>query len=157
MRSWVKVSLVGAGYVAAFLIASAVAAAWAAVTSGSDGMVAFGESLLFLGVFGVAAVPATGAALFFLRPYPAFWRALAVIAMCIAATGAAAVIIFIVGRSAVVSALAIWAAFAVIRILIAPCLPERSSSPVSLPRCARPGSRFSRPARWRPRSSASAR
>jgi hypothetical protein len=40
----------------------------------SSGMVAFGDSILFLSVFAVTAIPATGAALFFLRPYPLFWR-----------------------------------------------------------------------------------
>jgi len=37
-------------------------------------MYAFGDSVLFLGVLGVAAIPATGTALFFLRPRQGFWR-----------------------------------------------------------------------------------
>ena len=61
MRPAVKVSLVVAGYVVAFLIAFAVVAVYVAATSGPDrqasaGMFAFGDSLLFLAVFGVAAV-----------------------------------------------------------------------------------------------------
>ena len=122
MKPWIKIALVLAGYVAAFVIASAVAAAWSAVAQGSDGMVAFGESLLFLGVFAVAAVPATGGALFFLRPYPKFWRVLSIASLCLAATGLAAAIVFAIGRNEMNSALGMWAAVAVLRILIAPLL-----------------------------------
>jgi hypothetical protein len=50
-------------------------------------MFAFGDSILFLGVFALASLPATGAALFFLRPYEIFWRVLAVGAVAIAVTG----------------------------------------------------------------------
>ena len=66
-----KVGLVAAGYVVALLIASAGVALYVASTSGPDrktygGMYAFGDSLLFLAVFALAAAPATGAALYFL-------------------------------------------------------------------------------------------
>ena len=44
----------------------------------------FGDSLLFLGTLGLAAVPATGAALFFLRGRPAFWKILSISALAIA-------------------------------------------------------------------------
>jgi hypothetical protein len=49
-------------------------------------MYAFGDVLLYLGTFAVAAVPATAGALFFLRPYPRFWKALSATARVIAAT-----------------------------------------------------------------------
>ncbi len=70
MTPRIKVAAVLGGYVVAFLIASAVVAVYVAATSGADrqaygAMYAFGDSLLFLAVFGVAAVPATAAALFF--------------------------------------------------------------------------------------------
>jgi hypothetical protein len=45
---------------------------------------AFGDDLLFLGVFGVAAVVPSGAALFFLRPYRTFWLGLSVAALVVA-------------------------------------------------------------------------
>lgn len=66
-----KMALVACGYVAAFLFAFAILAVYTASTStpdrsASSGMSAFGDSLLFLAVFAVAAIPATGAALFFL-------------------------------------------------------------------------------------------
>ena len=51
------------------------------------GMAAFGDCILFLAIFAVASLPVTGAALFFLRPYPAFWRALAALAVVVALTG----------------------------------------------------------------------
>jgi hypothetical protein len=77
MRPVAKAGLVTLGFIAAFAIAWLVVGIYVAATSGPDrqsssGMYAFGDSLLFLGAFGLAAVPATGAALFFLRPRPAF-------------------------------------------------------------------------------------
>src|SRR5262245_66480261 len=95
MKALAKLGLVGAGYIGAFAIASAVVALHIATTQGPDrrdyaAMFDFGDSLLFLGVFGLAAALPTGAALFFLRPYPRFWRVLSIAAMGVAATGAAA-------------------------------------------------------------------
>ena len=71
--------MVAGGYVAAFLIASAVVAVRVATTNtpeveqASSGMYAAGDAFLFVAVFGVAALVPTGAALFFLRPYRLFW------------------------------------------------------------------------------------
>src|SRR5438034_10033264 len=95
MRPLVKVGLVGAGYIGAFALASAVVTAYVGATSGPDrqnygAMFAFGDDLLFLGVFGVAAVVPSGAALFFLRPYRSFWRVLSVTALVVATTAVAA-------------------------------------------------------------------
>jgi hypothetical protein len=126
MRPPVKVGLVVAGYIVAFLIASAVVGIYVASTSGPDrqgygGMYAFGDSLLFLAVFGVAAVPPTGAALFFPRSYRSFWLALSVAALVIAATGLAAFIDYVAARTAEAdSILHAWSALAVLRILVAP-------------------------------------
>src|SRR5258708_40332625 len=95
MRASVKVGLIAAGYVGAFLVACAVLAIYVASTSGpgrqaSSGMYAFGDSLLFLAGFGGAAVPATSAALFFLSAYRSFWLALSSAALAIPATRVAA-------------------------------------------------------------------
>jgi hypothetical protein len=126
MRSLGKVGLVFAGYVVACAIAGAVIAIYVAATSGPDrqsygGMYAFGDSLLFLAVFGIAAVPATSAALFFLRPYRSFWLVLSVVALAIAITALAALIDYVAARTAAVhSILHTWSALAVLRILVAP-------------------------------------
>ena len=125
MRAPVKIGLVVAGYVGAFMAATAVVAIHVAVTSqdrqGSDGMYAFGDSLFFLAAFGLASIPATGAGLFFLRPYPAFWRRFSTAALIIAATAQAALIIHLVAQSADAhSAFYAWSAFAILRIIVAP-------------------------------------
>ena len=126
MRPRVKVALVVAGYLGAVIVASAAVAIHMAATSGPDwqgssGMLAFGESLLFLAVFGLAAVPPTAAALFFLRPYRSFWLVLSVVALGIAATGLVALIGSVAARTAAAgSILHIWSALASLRILIAP-------------------------------------
>lgn len=70
MRGYVKAGIVAAGYVAAFLIAWAAVALHMATTnqaeaSAASGMYAFGDTILFLGVFGVLALLPTGAAVFF--------------------------------------------------------------------------------------------
>ena len=52
----------------------------------STRMVAFSESLVFLGVFAVASVPSTGFALFLVRRYRAFWIAGACLAVLLAST-----------------------------------------------------------------------
>ena len=128
MRTRATLALVAAGYVGAFLAALGIVALYVASTSGPDrqtygGMFAFGDSLLFLGVFGVAAVPATAAGLFFLRPCLPFWRALAVAAVAIAATGVAALYVCVAARAADAGpALHSWSSFAVLRILVAPVI-----------------------------------
>jgi hypothetical protein len=126
MRPLAKVGLVLAGFIAAFMVASAVVAIHVAATSGPDrqgagGMYGFGDDLLFLAVFGVAAVPATGTALFFLRPYRSFWPVLSVVALGVAITGITAVIDYVAaGTADAHSFLYTWSALAVLRILIAP-------------------------------------
>ena len=126
MRPVAKAGLVVAGYVVAFGIALAVVALYVARTSGPDrvtygGMYAFGDDLLFLAVFAVAAVPATGAALFFLRPYPRFWRRWSIAASLIAATALAAVVDYAVEKTAgPASALRGLSGYAVLRIFASP-------------------------------------
>jgi hypothetical protein len=128
MRASVKVGLVAGGYAAALAIAFAMVAIYIVLTDGPDrqasgGMYSFSDSLLFLAVFGVAAVPSTGGALFFLRPYPAVWRALSVAALASAAIGLVAIAAFLADqRAAPGSPAPWWSIVAVLRILLAPLL-----------------------------------
>jgi hypothetical protein len=83
-------------------------------------MYAFGDAILFVGVFGLVALVPTGGTLFFLGPYRSFWIGLSALSFAIAITAIAAAIIFAIDRHEVSSPLATWAAFSVLRILIAP-------------------------------------
>jgi hypothetical protein len=86
-------------------------------------MYAFGDSLLFLAVAGVAAIPATGAALLFLRPRRGFWKALSVVSLATATTAILASGLFLATRSAAGGgALQSWAMLTPLRILAAPLL-----------------------------------
>lgn len=126
MRAPAKVGLVALGYVGAVLVALAIVALYIAYTDGADrpasgGMHAFGDGLLFLAVFGVAAVPATVAALVFLREYRRFWLVLSVAGLVIAGTGLAAFICYLATRTVEAgSNLHSWSALAILRILVAP-------------------------------------
>jgi hypothetical protein len=121
-----KIGLVLGGYIVAIGIASAIVALHVALTDGPDsqassGMMAFGDSLLFLAVFGCVAVVPSGAGLFFLRPVQSFWRLLSGVTLVIAATGLLAAAVYIgqqVGGSwALIDD---WSAPAVLRLLVAP-------------------------------------
>jgi hypothetical protein len=101
MRPLAKVGYVALGYVAAFVAAWLVVMVYILLTNtparqASSGMAAFGDFLLFLGLFGVASIPSTIAALVFLRPYATFWRVLSVASLVIAATGIAAALAYTV-------------------------------------------------------------
>jgi hypothetical protein len=120
-----KAGIVVAGYIAAFVIASMVLKAYVAATDTPDrvssgGMWAFGDGMLFLGVLALAAVPATGAALYWLRASIRFWNWLSLAALVVAATSLAAVLIYQTARNAATSTMAPIAAFAVLRLLITP-------------------------------------
>lgn len=91
-----KIGLVVTGYVITLLVAMAVVAVYVYLTDSPDrdlssGMHAFGDSLLFLTVLTLASIPATGAALYFLRPHRAFWIAVSVASLAYAATAIPAV------------------------------------------------------------------
>ena len=126
MRSVARVGVVAGGYVAAVAIASAVVAIRVVATSGPDrqtyaAMYDFGDGLLFLGVFGIAALPATGAALFFLRPYRAFWLTMSAAALIVAAAGVAAFAGYVAPTVfAASSSLRAWMALASLDIFVAP-------------------------------------
>ena len=121
-----KAGLVAAGYAGAGAVAFAVVAIYVAFTSGPDraassGMYAFGDSLLFLAVFGLAAIPASGAAFYFLRPHRAFWRAFAAASLAIAATGLVALADYLSARGIdAAPLLGVWSPLSVLRILVAP-------------------------------------
>lgn len=127
MRLPLKVGGIACGYVAAMLIASAAVAVRVANTShaeaqASSGMYAFGDTVLFVTVFGIAALVPTGAALFLLRPFRHFWTVFSALGLAVAVTGIAAAVVFAIGRDATPSPLATWAALSVFRILVAPLL-----------------------------------
>jgi hypothetical protein len=112
-------ALVAGGYLGAALLACAVVAARAALVGGADrqaaaGMYAFGDSLLFLGAFAVAAVPPTAAALFFLRARDGFWRGLSIASAVLAGTAVPAAVLYY--------AVPDWSGLAVLRLLVAPAL-----------------------------------
>jgi len=97
MRTGTKFLIVFFGLVAAVIIASAVVALRIAMTRGPDretyaAMYDFGDSILFLAVFGVASMPAMGAALYFLRPWRPLWIALSAVAVVCALTSAMAAV-----------------------------------------------------------------
>jgi len=130
MKPLTKVGLVAAGYVLAVLVAYVVVGIYIAHTNTPDrdtssGMYAFGDGMLFLGVLGVASIPATAAGLFFLRSNPGFWRGLTLAAIPVVATGVIACVIWAMARATVRTATpesgpGMWAAFSVLRVLLAP-------------------------------------
>jgi len=125
MKRAAKVGVVVAGYVGAFAIAAVVVAV-SAFTSGPDrsassGMAAFGDMILFIGVFGFLALVPTCAGLIFLRPYAWFWRALALAAVTCMTTEVLAITVYVAERTAApASWLHAWSALAVLRLLGAP-------------------------------------
>src|SRR6185295_7264873 len=91
MKPLGKIGLVVLGYVVAAGVAMLVVRAYVVSTSGPDrqtygAMFAFGDDLLFLGTLGITAIPATGAALYFLRPRRTFWRVLSTTSLIVACT-----------------------------------------------------------------------
>lgn len=126
MRPIAKVGVVIGGYVGAVLVAFGVTALYIAATPGIDrqlyaGMSAFGDSLVFLAVFGLAALVPTGAGLWFLRPSRAFWLAYPAAALAIAATAVAAALIDFAGHTAPQgSAISMWAGLSMLRVFLSP-------------------------------------
>lgn len=117
MRPLAKASIVLGLLLAALAAAYVTVVIYIAATAGPDrqtsaGMYDFGDMLLFLAVFAVAAIPAMAVALYFLRPYPRVWTVLSVGAILVAATAVAASIEYLLGRPG--------AGVAVLRILVAP-------------------------------------
>jgi hypothetical protein len=126
MKPSSKLISVVVGYAIALVTAAVVVSIYVAATDGPDrqssgGMYAFGDSTLFLGVFGLASIPATGAALFFLRPYRLFWRIASIGALAVAATGVASLAVYLFYRNeGMASVLGMWSALTPLRFLLAP-------------------------------------
>jgi len=128
MKPIYKFGLVALGYIAAFVIASAVTAIRVALTSGPDaaaysGMLAFGDAFLWFNVFGICATVPTAAALYFLRPYRRFWELIGFTAVVVAATGVMSAVLYHFGRAAEeIEFLGAWAQLSPLRMLVAPLL-----------------------------------
>ena len=87
-----KVLAVLAGYSLALCAACAMVAIRQLHTQGPDaqasaGMYAAGDAMLFVAVFGTAALLPTGLGLYYLRPFRSFWIILTIAALPLAATG----------------------------------------------------------------------
>ena len=105
MRPLAKVAIVFLGFMLALAIACIALKVYVARTAGPDreqyaAMFAFGDSLLFLGIFGTAALPALSATLYFLRPHPTFWMLLSTATLAVSVTTIAASIAISYQRSA---------------------------------------------------------
>ena len=119
-----KFGVVLAGFLCAAAVASAAVAVNAAAQQGVDrsgGMSAFGDLLLFLAVFALAAIPAASAGLYFLRGQTWFWMVLTIAGPVIALTSVAAAVLSITGRGAAAGAgPPLWSMLAVLRMIAAP-------------------------------------
>lgn len=78
-----KIAFVVAGYLAALLIACAAIVLNHAFTSAADrdvssGMSAFGDAILFMGVFVLCSTAVSVAGIASLRSHPTFWRGLGI-------------------------------------------------------------------------------
>lgn len=86
-----KAGVVLGGYVAALVATYAVFQVYVwmrkDIDPGSGGMQAFGDLILFVGLFGVLALIPTALALYFLRPVKKFWSVFSVASVALAAIG----------------------------------------------------------------------
>ena len=92
MKCLVKCGAVLAGYIIAWVAASTAVAIRVADTQGPDaqasaGMYAFGDLILFLGVFGILELFPTGLALYFLRRFERFWTVFSAAVLAFSVTG----------------------------------------------------------------------
>lgn len=130
MRAAGKAGIVFGGYVGAFLLAAAAVEVRLWMTArdpnaqASSGMYAFGDSVVFVFVFGIAALAPTALGLYLLRPVRRFWVAASVGALVLAATGVAGSALFWTTRSAppVQSLVALVGALSLGRVIMAPLL-----------------------------------
>lgn len=125
MKGLRRLAIVVLGYLAAFVAASAVVFIHIAATNTADrqtsqGMYAFGDTMVFLAAFGIASLPATGAALYFLRDRPRFWLVLMAISLAVAATGIASAIAYLVRFDPTYSWLQTLSLLSPLRLLTAP-------------------------------------
>ena len=97
MNKFVKIGIVIAGYILALIGAFVVTYIRELATQGTDvqasqGMFAFGQSMLFLLVFGVLALIPTVLAFYFLRSSEKFWNWFAVLSLAFSIMGLVVVI-----------------------------------------------------------------
>jgi hypothetical protein len=135
------------GYAAAGFVASAAVYlrqlhTQDAQAQASAGMYAFGDLILFVGIFGVLALLPTGLALYFLRPFGKFWTMLSITSLAWAVTGlCAACMIALASTRPPQSLWRVVASFGVVRMLVAPPL----ATALALSTFIAP----TRPLRWR--------
>ncbi|HLK37637.1 MAG TPA: hypothetical protein VKU41_12845 [Polyangiaceae bacterium] len=120
VRRLARWALVLGGYVGAALLAGvALAVRQASVdplaASAAGGMYAAGDTMLYLGVFGMASLAPTGLALYLLRDTGRLWAALAGTSVAIAATAPLAVLAYALDRSWI-------GGLSVLRLLASPLL-----------------------------------
>lgn len=125
MTTTARFGVVALGYVLAFVVASAVVAVRIAATAraaqSAGGMYAFGDTVLFLAVFGALASVPTAAALWMLRGNPLVWTTLGAVAAAGALISLAAIVLYISGRTAPAgSTLYMWTAWTPLWLLGAP-------------------------------------
>jgi hypothetical protein len=92
MKTSSRIGLVLGGYAVALGVAFALVYIRDLLTAGTDaqasqGMYAWGDSILFIAAFSVTALIPTGLALYFLRPYPMVWTGLSILGLAVAITG----------------------------------------------------------------------
>jgi hypothetical protein len=120
-----KALLVAGGYGLALAAALVVTRLYILATDTPDrqssaGMYAFGDTVFFVGVFALAAVPATALALYFLRSAPRLWLRASVTAVAVATTALAAMLTYLVRTPAATTNALVM--LAPLRILLAPVL-----------------------------------
>ena len=120
-----KAGLVVGGYFAAILLAFGVVFIYINFTSGPDrdassGMYAFGDSLLFIAVFGVVSTIPTGLTLVFLRQSRKFWISLCVVALVVASTSLAAIAVIMSESHKFMPSASLWPGLSAIRLFVSP-------------------------------------
>jgi len=118
-----KALLVTGGYLLAVVVAWAIVELYVSSTNTPDrqsaaGMYAFGDTMVFLGAFTLAASPATLLGLYFLRSVPRFWLTISVAAVAIGVTAVVATLSYLLPAPG--STAGTWLALAPLRILLAP-------------------------------------
>ena len=126
MNRFSKTGVVLAGYAGALLVTCAIFYVYelmqkATSAQASGGMQAFGDSLLFVGLFGFLALIPTALALYYLRPVEKFWKVFSGASLALAATGPVAAVMM--GRShQSPGVILVVGLFALLKVLGAPLL-----------------------------------
>jgi hypothetical protein len=97
-RPLFKVAAVLGGYVVAIVAGCGaqyvgILGAQGPDVEASAGMYAVGDAIVFVAVFGVVSLLPTALALYFLRPFGAFWSALSIASVALAVTGVGAMLL----------------------------------------------------------------